>query len=175
MLFSSLFTHCPVCGSAHFTQNNIKSMRCADCQFVYYMNASAAVATFIVNEAGDLLVCKRGKEPQKGTLDLPGGFIDDNESAEEAVKRELAEELQAVVTKSTYLFSLPNLYEYSGLTIPTLDMFFACQLEDTNSLMPGDDVADCFFVPLSEVDPKLFGLNSIRKAVALFLKEKKLV
>lgn len=134
-----------------------------------YINASAAVAAFIVNESGDLLVSRRGKEPEKGTLDLPGGFVDGNESAEEALHREISEELHANVLDANYLFSLPNEYEYSGLTVPTLDMFFACTLEDIAHLQPSDDVEDCFFVPLNELNPELFGLKSIKKAVALFL------
>jgi NADH pyrophosphatase NudC (nudix superfamily) len=171
MHFSALFTHCPVCGSSKFIQNNVKSMRCESCGFVFYINASAAVAAFIQNERGDLLVCKRGKEPVKGTLDLPGGFIDDNESAEQALNREIKEELEAKVTKSTYLFSLPNEYEYSGFTVPTLDLFFVCTLKSIKNLKPSDDVEDCFFIPLNEINPQLFGLNSVRKAVGMFLEK----
>jgi hypothetical protein len=48
-------------------------------------------------------------------------------------------------------------------------MFYACELEDITNLKASDDVEDCFFVPLNELNPELFGLNSIRKAVALFL------
>ena len=169
MHFSTLFTHCPACGSERFVPHNVKSSHCESCGFTYYVNASAAVASFIVNEYGELLVCRRGKEPVKGTLDLPGGFVDEQESAEEAIVREIGEELQAKVTELKYMFSLPNEYEYSGLTVPTLDMFFACTLEDTGNLVPSDDVADCFFVPLNELDPELFGLNSIRKAVKKFI------
>jgi len=43
-------------------------------------------------------------------------------------------------------------------------------LKDTTNLQPSDDVADCFFVPLNELDPDLFGLQSIRKAVGMFLR-----
>ena len=175
MHFSTLFTHCPACGSSNFIQNNEKSKHCEACDFTLYVNASAAVAAFILNESGELLVCKRGKEPEKGTLDLPGGFVDENETAEEAVSREITEELHATVTASTYLFSLPNQYEYSGLTVPTLDMFFSCKLEDTTHLKPSDDVEDCFFVPLTEVNPELFGLKSVKKGVALFLKGKRIL
>ena len=169
MHFSALFTHCPVCGSKKFVQNNEKSKRCESCGFVYYVNASAAVAAFIINNSGELLVCKRGKDPEKGTLDLPGGFVDENETAEEALNREIAEELQAKVVEAKYLFSLPNQYKYSGLTLPTLDMFFACKLEDTTNLKPSDDVEDCFFVPLNELKPELFGLKSIKQGITMFL------
>ena len=168
MHFSSLFKHCPVCGSPSFILNNEKSKRCVACGFVMYVNASAAVAGFIVNDEGDLLVCRRGKEPAKGTLDLPGGFVDNAESAEQAMHREIAEEINAIVTEAKYLFSLPNLYEYSGWTVPTLDMFFACKLNDINNLKPSDDVADCFFVPMAQLDSSLFGLTSIKNAVEIF-------
>jgi NAD+ diphosphatase len=172
MQFSVLFTHCPVCGSTEFIQNNEKSMRCESCDFVFYLNPSAAVAAFIENENGDLLVCKRGEEPEKGTFDLPGGFIDGNETAEEAIRREISEELNAKVVESHYLFSLPNQYEYSGLTIPRLDLFFVCKLENLVNLMPADDVEECFFVSKNELKPELFGLISIKEAVEIFLEEK---
>lgn len=169
MHFSTLFSYCPVCGSKHFIINNEKSKRCEDCGFVLYINASAAVAAFIRNPNGDLLVTIRGKEPAKGTWDLPGGFVDNNETAEEALKRELTEELNATTLTTDYLFSLPNEYEYSGLTVPTLDLFFACRLADTSHLTPSDDVEKLFFVPLSAISVEKFGLKSIRKAVQRFL------
>ena len=172
MHFSTLFTHCPVCGSPKFIQNNVKSKRCISCGFVYYVNASAAVAAFIVNTSDELLVCRRGKEPEKGSWDLPGGFVDENESAEEALTREISEELQAKSTSLKYLFSLPNEYEYSGMTIPTLDMFFECSLESILNLKPSDDVEACFFVPVNELNPEQFGLKSIRKAVGIFIAKK---
>ena len=76
-----LFKYCPKCGSPHFVENNEKSKRCEECGFVYYFNASSATVAFILNEKGELLVCRRAKEPAKGTLDLSGGFVDCFESA----------------------------------------------------------------------------------------------
>jgi NADH pyrophosphatase NudC (nudix superfamily) len=172
MHFSELFKFCPVCGSADFVQNNEKSKNCKACGFVYYINASAAVAAFVVNDAGELLICKRAKEPAKGTYDLPGGFVDSNESAEIALKRELLEELNAEIIEMDYQFSLPNIYEYSGMTIPTLDLFFTCKLNSYDNLQPADDVEDCFFVPVAELNPALFGLSSIKKAVEILKKNK---
>ena len=69
------FTYCPVCGSSHFDVNNFKSKRCQDCGFTYYANPCSATAAFIVNDRQEMLVVRRAKEPAKGTLDLPGGFV----------------------------------------------------------------------------------------------------
>jgi NAD+ diphosphatase len=168
MDFQNFFQNCPHCGSASFCFNNIKSKRCVDCGYQYYMNPSAAVAAFVRNDEGELLVCKRAKEPAKGTYDLPGGFVDFDESAEGAVARELAEELGAKVLKLNYLFSLPNTYLYSGLTIPTLDLFYECTLEDCAHLSAADDVEAIEFISLSELNPADFGLHSIRKAVGIY-------
>lgn len=166
----SQFKHCPKCGSAHFEVNNEKSKRCCDCGFVYYFNPSSATVALIMNERNELLVCRRAKEPAKGTLDLPGGFIDMAETGEEGVAREVKEETGMEVKKAEYLFSLPNLYVYSGFTVHTLDMFFRCSVADTLHYKAMDDAADLFFLPIKEIHTEDFGLGSIRKGLGIFLK-----
>lgn len=169
-----LFKYCPKCGSPHFDVNNEKSKRCADCGFVYYFNSSAATVAFILNDKSELLVCRRAKEPAKGTLDLPGGFIDMHETAEEGVAREVLEETGLKVDRAVYQFSLPNTYLYSGFLVHTLDQFFLCKVKDTHEIRPMDDVADAFWVPVEDVNPEEFGLDSVREGVVRFLKEHKL-
>ncbi len=144
----SQFKYCPKCGSAHFEVHNEKSKQCADCGFVYYFNPSSATVALILNERDELLVCRRAKEPAKGTLDLPGGFIDMTETGEEGVAREVREETGMKVAKAEYLFSLPNIYIYSGFPVHTLDMFFRCTVEDTLHFEAMDDAADLFLPPL---------------------------
>ena len=78
----SQFRYCPKCGSEHFDIHNEKSKQCKDCGFVYYFNPSSASVALILNKQNELLVCRRAKEPAKGTLDLPGGFIDMAETGE---------------------------------------------------------------------------------------------
>lgn len=167
----SQFRYCPKCGSARFEIHNGKSKRCADCGFVYYFNSSAATVAFILNEQDELLVCRRAKEPAKGTLDLPGGFIDMAETGEEGVAREVKEETGMTVTDAQYLFSLPNIYVYSGFSVHTLDMFFLCKVTDTQHFKAMDDAAELFFLPLKDIRPEEFGLHSIRKGVKKFIDE----
>ena len=164
------FRFCPACGSSRFVVNNIKSKRCDDCGFTYYANPSAATAAFILrNDGRELLVARRGKEPAKGTLDLPGGFVDMDETVEEGMRREIREETGLVVGRLAYLFSIPNLYSYSGMTIHTTDMFFMTEVDGDALPVADDDAASLEWMPLDAIQPELFGLMSIRQAVIRFL------
>ena len=165
-----LFKYCPKCGSSHFVVHNVKSKHCEDCGFTYYFNPSAATVAFIINRKGELLVCRRAKDPAKDTLDLPGGFIDMFETGEEGVTREVREETGLTVTEAVYQFSLPNTYLYSGFLVHTLDQFFLCKVSNEDYITAMDDVAACCWVPMNQVKPEEFGLNSVRMGVEYFLK-----
>lgn len=164
-----LFSYCPKCGAKAFVEDTEKSKRCEECGFVYYMNPSASTVAVVVDEQNRLLVVRRSKEPAKGTLDLPGGFCDCYETAEEGVRREVLEETGLIVTASRYLFSLPNMYRYSGLDIPTLDNFFLCKVADTKGATAMDDAGEVLWLPWEEVKAENFGLKSISLGVARLL------
>ena len=159
------FKHCPKCGSDTFAENDFKSKRCGNCGFVYYLNPSAANVAVITDGKGNILVATRSKEPAKGTLDLPGGFCDCHESAEEGVIREVLEETGLKVTATRYLFSIPNIYSYSGMEIHTMDLFFECRTADKATLRAADDVQELQWMALETLDSSLFGLRSIREGV----------
>ena len=159
------FRHCPVCGSDTFTDNDFKSRRCGSCGFVYYLNPSAATVAVITDGKDNILVATRSKEPAKGTLDLPGGFCDCHESAEEGVMREVLEETGLKVTGTRYLFSIPNIYSYSGMEIHTMDLFLECRVEEHSALRAADDVQELQWMKINELDSSWFGLRSIRTGV----------
>lgn len=166
----SQFRFCPKCGSKNFDEKNEKSKHCSDCGFTYYFNSSAAVVAIIENAAGEILVATRAKEPAKGTLDLPGGFVDMHESAEEAVCREVHEETGLRTNSVQYLFSIPNIYQYSGFEVHTVDMFFRCKIDDFSELLAQDDVSALQFIAPGKLNPADFGLDSIRKGIDIYSK-----
>ena len=168
------FQYCPVCGSHEFAVNNFKSKKCVQCGFTYYANPCSATAAFIVDDHRHLLVVRRGKEPAKGTLDLPGGFCDMGETVEEGMIREIREETGLEVDHIEYLFSSPNVYEYSGMGIHTLDMDFLVRVHGNSiAVTAADDAAEALWLTIDEVNPAEFGLTSIRNAVIRFLNEQK--
>ena len=168
-----VFRYCPKCGSNEFVIHNAQSRHCANCGFTYYQNPRASTAAFILNGKGELLVARRAKEPAKGTLDLPGGFVDNNENAEQGMVREIGEETGLKVEADTvqYMFSIPNIYRYSGMDIHTLDLFFLCRVADDAEVKAADDAAELTWLPLREVYVERFGLRSIREAVHRFLQQ----
>ena len=168
-----IFAHCPFCGSAHFLIQDEKSKRCAECGHEYYLNPSSANAAFVMNGRGQLLVIRRKKEPMAGMLDLPGGFADIGETAEEGVMREVKEETGLSVKRVEYLFSFPNTYLYSGMVIPTLDLFFLCHVDDFSTLHADDDADSTLWLLPEEVNAEEFAFESIRNGVAAFLKKLK--
>ena len=167
------FKYCPVCGSSHFQINNFKSKKCQDCGFTYYFNASAANVAFILNDKKELLVVRRKNNPGKGMLDLPGGFIDMNETGEEGVAREVKEETGLDATAIQYQFSYPNTYLYSGLLVHTLDMFFKIQVKDLSHVEAMDDAAAYYWIPLSDIHIEDFAFESIKNGLKRFIAAEK--
>ncbi|WP_149554430.1 NUDIX hydrolase [Treponema pectinovorum] len=124
------FLVCPICAKKTIT--NIKNRRweCANCGFELYNNVATAVGLLIFNKDGKLLLEKRAKEPRKNFYAFPGGFVDFDESAEQACVRECQEELGVTPLALKYLCSFPNDYEYKRFDYKTCDLFFTAQLPD---------------------------------------------
>lgn len=165
------FKFCPRCRSSHFVVNNASSKCCEECGFIYYFNPRAAVVAVIRDEQGRILVARRAKEPAKGTLDLPGGFTECGEKAEDSLSREVLEETGISIHSARYLFSEPNIYPYSGMDIHTMDLFFEVCVDSNVSFEGRDDVAELLWMYPQEIKPDDFGFDSIRRGIDRILKQ----
>ena len=90
-------------------------MTCTACGFRLYFNPAVAVAVFIQDALGRVLLIRRAKDPGAGKLAPPGGFIDLGERAEDAVHREVLEEVGLRLTHLRFLGSHPNEYLFAGV------------------------------------------------------------
>jgi len=170
---SEVIKYCPRCGSSQFIYQDDKSFKCESCDFHFFINSAAAVAAIIENDENEILMTIRAKEPQKGLLDLPGGFVDPGETADEALKREIKEELNLQIDEMDYLTSFPNEYIFSGYSVYTLDLAFVCKVKDMEKLEVKDDVAGYQFLSYDEIDLKKIGLKSIRNIVKHYISKNK--
>ena len=108
------------------------------------------------------LFIRRAKEPAMGKLALPGGFIDEGETAEEGIRREFTEEVGFAPGAIDFLCSRPNLYLYKEVTYPVLDFFFVARSCGDEIPEPLDGVASvhCQFCNTTETfTPAELGLS----------------
>ncbi|MGO4891697.1 NUDIX hydrolase [Flavobacterium sp. W21_SRS_FM6] len=156
---------CPQCGAQCFSQRCAKSLVCSECGFTYFHNVAATVTGFIFYQ-DKLLLVKRGQQPCLGMLDLPGGFVDPAESNEEALARELMEELQLPLESMAYLFSYSNTYTYKEVTYPTLDSFFMINLNALPELIIQEsEISDFCWLKPTDIDPERLAFDSHKKAL----------
>jgi 8-oxo-dGTP diphosphatase len=88
-------SHCSYCGTA-YAPASVWPRACASCGETTWLNPTpvALVMMPIIGTDGrtGLLTVRRGIEPQRGRISLPGGFIEEGESWQQAAVRELREE-----------------------------------------------------------------------------------
>ncbi len=80
---------------------------------------------------------------------MPGGFIDPGESSEEALRREMLEEVGLTILSMQYLTSAPNRYVYRGIELPVLDMFYVVQVEHCDVEMRDGEITEWIWTELS--------------------------
>jgi len=161
-----VFRYCPKCGAAALRFLGRKLLRCEACGFELFLNAAAAVAGLIFDEQERLLLIQRGREPGKGLWDLPGGFTDPGESAEDALRREVREELGLEIAGVRYLASFPNEYEYRGVRYATVDLGFVCEVADASVARAAEgEIAAVAFRKREEIELERFAFASTRRLV----------
>lgn len=116
---------------------------CNNCNRIYYQNPRIIVGCLPFS--GDkIMLCKRAIQPQLGLWNLPAGFMENGEKAEEGALRETFEESQAKVK----LIKLHAVY-----SLPKVNQVFLHFLADIN---------DQHFGPTSEsLEVRLFKMGEI--------------
>ena len=158
---------CSACGTPMEQKEDIMK-RCPKCGREVYPSISTAILVLVRKEDSLLLVHARNF---KGTFNsLVAGFLETGETLEECVAREVKEETGLDIAGCRYLFSIPNLYPYSGFEVHTVDMFFECLTESFDGAKAEDDAAEIIILPANQLNSDDFGLQSIKKAVDRYIK-----
>ncbi|ATA75700.1 MULTISPECIES: NUDIX hydrolase [Capnocytophaga] len=168
-----IFKHCPNCTSTNVEFPNNVRFFCHDCQFTYFHNIAAAVAVLFTYEQ-KILFTVRNVDPDKGKLDLPGGFIDPKENAEEAACREIKEELGIDVLPSQlkYIGTHPNDYLYKNVPYRTMDIFFECPLTNSQvSVAATDEIEALRWLSVHTINFDEIGFVSIRNMVRKYCQD----
>ena len=119
------------------------------------------IVIFTLREGSlQVLLVKRGVPPFEGQYAIPGGFIREDESLEEAALRELHEEtgVRNVFLEQLYTFGDPK-RDPRGRVITVA--YYALIASDKLSLVAGADAAEAQWFPASGVPPLAFDHKSI--------------
>ncbi len=161
-----VFEHCPRCGSTEFSAIRRDLFVCKSCGFHYHINAAAASGVLFYDGAGRVLFTLRAREPAKGKLGLPGGFVDLGETAEDGLRREIREEIGIESGELNYIGSYPNAYPYKGLTYRTLDLFFEAKWESQQVAIDLDEVDGLVWEDPFTLDSDRIAFDSMRQALS---------
>ena len=107
--------------------DNLPRYVCEYCQTIHYQNPKIVTGCIPVWE-DKILLCKRAIEPRYGLWTLPAGFMENEETLEQAAMRECYEEARAnVELQGLYaMFSLPHVNQvYVMYRARLLDLDFA--------------------------------------------------
>jgi ADP-ribose pyrophosphatase YjhB (NUDIX family) len=169
-----MFRYCPACGSPEIRFEGGKVFRCP-CGFVYYHNTAAATGC-VISVGDKILFLVRGREPARGKLDLPGGFVDPGEGALEGLRRELREEIgweppRPDAEAFSLFASFPNVYPYKNIPYNTCDLFFTLSapgLTEKDLRLAEDEIAGVRFVRPEDLDLEDLAFESTRRAIRAF-------
>jgi len=120
---------------------------CIHCKMIHYQNPKPT-ATIICTKGNSILLAKRAFEPAKGEWGLPGGFMELNETLEEAAKRELKEEtnLDGEVTRI-----LSTCSHYGTIFGDILLIGVEMEIDNYSMMKAGDDAEELEFFDLNNL------------------------
>jgi ADP-ribose pyrophosphatase YjhB (NUDIX family) len=145
------FNFCPRCGHELVLREKDDGRlrpNCANCNYTHYANPALAVGVFVIDDQNRVCLILRGEEPRKGFWGLPAGFMEGDETAENAAVRECKEETGLDVT----LDELYQVYSYRHADHETSGVLILYRAHPIGgSLQAGTDTTDAKFFAADEI------------------------
>jgi 8-oxo-dGTP pyrophosphatase MutT (NUDIX family)/predicted GNAT family N-acyltransferase len=141
-------------------------MKKCDCLLCKFENPKPT-ATAIVIKDQKLLVAKRAEEPFKGDWDFFGGYIGKNETPEEALKREVKEEL-GVDCDLTYVGTFTGTASFKDFEYPIVNFAYLTEIKGNLKLDKKENSAFSW-VPIKDLKTIAFDSN---QKILKFVKKK---
>ena len=148
--------------------------RCSNGHSIF-ASAAPTVGVFFITKDDQVILSRRGVEPDKGMLDSFGGFVEADETTETAIARELLEETGLApddYEPLEFLCTASAGYLYEGENRPVLSTFFCSAMKPHAKPVAHDDVAEIVTLPLSEIKLEEFGGDDVKTAFELLLSKR---
>lgn len=135
---------------------------------VLYDNPRPTAGVFFLDESGNVLLSRRKSDPHKGMLDSIGGFLNPNETIEEALIREINEETGLELSDYsplTYLCSVFDTYHFSNEDLPIVSSLFYATLNPGVVIVPQDDITEVVSRPINAINMNEIGGTDIKQGL----------
>ncbi len=149
--------YCPRCGSTLGTKMEGGRERPAcpadGCGFFHFGDASIGCGGVVIRD-GKALLIQRGLNPGRGTWQIPGGYVEDDEAIPAAVEREVLEEAGVVAAAREVLGFR---HSASRPDRPNANLYVVFRLDLVSGEPQGDGVEtlDAGFFSLAELEEKV--------------------
>ncbi|UPR30240.1 NUDIX hydrolase [Vibrio crassostreae] len=136
---------------------------CQECSHVVYQNPTV-IAGCIIEHEGKFLLGKRAIEPMKGKWSIPAGFMENDETVEQAAVREVLEETGATVDV---------LGPYSIFSVPQMNqVYIIFRARFVSFQQPfGDETEEVNFVTKEEVPWSALTYPAIGQILSRYINE----
>lgn len=159
--------YCQDCGGKEIKyatppDDNRPRYLCGSCGFIYYDNPRILVAC-CATWGEKVLLMKRAFEPRKGCWSVPAGFMEEDESPEEAASRELNEETGIIVPpEDMVLFQIGSITDINEVYI-----VYRCKL-DNPSFSIGHEAEEAGFFSAEETPWNHYAFPEVERSLRQF-------
>lgn len=171
------FKFCPICGSKLQDKKNnghpVPTCSNSSCNFKFYQSSKPTASAIITNDKGQILLSVRSIEPQKGKIDIIGGFLENGEDPIEGLKREVREELgvEIKVMKIIGIFIDKYMYDKRLDDIYTFNVFYEAKII-SGKPKPADDISEVIWVDKNTVPWDKLAFKNTRLALKKYFEIK---
>lgn len=166
------YRYCPRCATPLDIRDVYGSQRpvCPACDFIYFRDPKVAVIGLVSFEQRVLLV-QRAINPEKGKWALPGGYMDAGEMPQDALRRELREEVNLAI-RVTELLTIFPMITNRGMESPGIVLAFQAEVADqaATTLICDDDVCAAGWFGPQEL-PTNLAFTSTRQLLAEWINQ----
>ncbi|WP_027865229.1 NUDIX hydrolase [Massilia alkalitolerans] len=141
---------------------------CPNCRAIHYQNPKLVIGSIPVWEQDgklQILLCKRAIEPRYGYWTLPAGFMENEETTEQAAVRETEEEAGADVELGK-LFTLLNVAH-----VHQVHLFYLARLRNLD-FAPGEESLEVQLFTQDEIPWDELAFPTVRSTLELFFADR---
>jgi mutator protein MutT len=140
-----------------------------ECESCAFENPKCSATAAIIRD-NQVLLLKRAEEPFKGKWDFLGGYLDKGETPEQAMVREIQEELGVEKFKIDFVRTFPGTAEWKGKQFPILSHLYIVELIGEEEIKLNDENEEYIWVNIKDLNTPAIAFDS-NQVISEYLKK----